>query len=247
MDGLALAGLFVAVLAIVAGQYFEGGQLATLLNGPAFLIVLGGTVGATMLQTPIQHFVRAFKMLPWVFLPPELPMAVTLDKIARWSRVARSSGLLGLEPMVDEEPEYFANKGLGLVVDGHEPEDVRAILQVDMELEEHLYLQSAKVFESMGGYAPTLGIIGAVMGLIHVMGHLTEPDKLGAGIATAFVATIYGICFANLFFLPVANKLKAVIARQSQYREMLIEGLVSIAEGQNPRVIETKLSGYLEH
>lgn len=247
MDGLALAGLFVAVLAIVAGQYFEGGQLATLLNGPAFLIVLGGTVGATMLQTPIQHFVRAFKMLPWVFLPPELPMAVTLDKIARWSRVARSSGLLGLEPMVDEEPEYFANKGLGLVVDGHEPEDVRAILQVDMELEEHLYLQSAKVFESMGGYAPTLGIIGAVMGLIHVMGHLTEPDKLGAGIATAFVATIYGICFANLFFLPVANKLKAVIARQSQYREMLIEGLVSIAEGQNPRVIETKLSAYLEH
>lgn len=247
MDGLALAGLFVAVLAIVAGQYFEGGQLATLLNGSAFLIVLGGTVGATMLQTPIQHFVRAFKMLPWVFLPPELPMAVTLDKIARWSRVARSSGLLGLEPMVDEEPEYFANKGLGLVVDGHEPEDVRAILQVDMELEEHLYLQSAKVFESMGGYAPTLGIIGAVMGLIHVMGHLTEPDKLGAGIATAFVATIYGICFANLFFLPVANKLKAVIARQSQYREMLIEGLVSIAEGQNPRVIETKLSAYLEH
>ncbi len=163
----------------------------------------------------------------------------------RWSEIARREGLLGLEIVVDEEKDAFAKKGMQLLVDGAEPEIIRDILMVELEALESKQLHSAKVFESMGGYAPTIGIIGAVMGLIHVMQNLSDPSKLGAGIATAFVATIYGVGLANLFFIPVAAKLKSQIHAYSQSREMLIEGIAAIAEGENPRNVEIKLQGYL--
>jgi chemotaxis protein MotA len=166
--------------------------------------------------------------------------------MVEWSSAARKQGLLGLEPMLEDITlDDFMRKGLQLVVDGSEPESVRSIMEVELNTREHADTRAAKVFEGMGVYAPTLGIIGAVLGLMAVMQNLADPSKLGHGIGAAFVATVYGIGLANLIFLPVANKLKTVAQSQSQTREMIIEGLVSIAQGDNPRSIETKLQGYL--
>jgi len=150
-----------------------------------------------------------------------------------------------LEAIIEIEPDPFAQKGLQLLVDGNEPESIRSVLEVDVIVRELGDRAAAKVFESMGGYAPTVGILGAVMGLIHVMNNLADPSKLGAGIATAFVATIYGVGLANLILLPVAHKIKSVSALELRYREMLIEGMIAIAEGDNPRAIELKLKGHI--
>ncbi|MCY1448882.1 Chemotaxis protein PomA [compost metagenome] len=166
--------------------------------------------------------------------------------MVNWSLTARKEGLLGLEGIADAEPDNYARKGLQLLVDGAEPEAIRSILEVDFYTQESRDVEASKVFESMGGYAPTIGIIGAVMGLIHVMGNLGDPSQLGNGIAVAFVATIYGVASANLVLLPIAAKLKAIALRQSRYREMLLEGLLSIAEGENPRSIELKLQGFMD-
>jgi chemotaxis protein MotA len=217
-----------------------------LLNGPAALIVLGGTLAACLLQTPMSAFKRAIQIFIWILFPPRIDLAGGIDRVVSWSLTARKEGLLGLESVADSEPDAYSRKGLQLLVDGAEPEAIRSILEVDFMTQESRDIQAAKVFESMGGYAPTVGIIGAVMGLIHVMGNLADPNQLGSGIAVAFVATIYGVASANLILLPVANKLKAVAIRQSRYREMLLEGLLSIAEGENPRSIELKLQGFME-
>ncbi len=245
MDFLSIFGLIVGVSAILVGQYLEGGAISTLVNGPAMLIVLGGTLGAVMLQSPFAVFMRSVRMSTWIFVAPKHQVEKTIDKIVSWSNIARKEGLLGLENIEEREQNLFARKGLQLLIDGSEPENIRTILDVEIETKERFDLQAAKIFESMGGYSPTIGIIGAVLGLIQVMGNLSDPSKLGSGIAVAFVATIYGVAAANLFFIPVANKLKTLIAEQVQYRDMIVEGMVSIAEGDNPRNIETKLLGYL--
>ena len=245
MDSLALIGFFLGLFAILFGQMLEGGQLSALMNGPALLIVLGGTLGATLLQTPLRTFLHAFKLLRWVIVPPVLPFEDGLRRLVNWSATTRKEGLLGLEQLVDREEDLFSRKGLAMLVDGGEPESIRSAMLTDLELQEQRQLQAARVFESLGGYAPTLGIVGAVMGLIQVMGNLSDPSRLGNGIAVAFVATVYGVGFANLLFLPVANKLRSLVLAQSQYREMLIEGIVAIAEGENPRVIENKLAGFV--
>lgn len=245
MDILSLIGLLLGAAAIVVGQYLEGGHLSSLVNGPAILIVLGGTFGAVMLQSPFATFIRGIRMLSWTFLPPRVHHQEAIDKIVSWSHIARKEGLLGLENIEESEIDPFTRKGLQLLVDGSEPENIRNILDVDIFTKEHHDIQAARIFESMGGYAPTLGIVGAVMGLIQVMGNLSDPAKLGSGIAVAFVATIYGVGTANLLFLPIANKLKNIIHTHVQYREIIVEGMVSIAEGENPRNIETKLLGFL--
>lgn len=245
MDILSLIGIAIAFAAILGGNALEGGHLSSLLQITAFLIVGGGTVGAVMLQTPMDIFMKSMKMAGWVIFPPKLAASEAIEKIVNWSNIARKEGLLGLESLAESEPDQFARKGLQLLVDGSEPEAIRSIMEVELSTKEYQDTQAAKVYEGMGGYAPTIGIIGAVMGLIHVMSNLADPSKLGSGIAVAFVATIYGVGFANLFFLPMANKLKALIHDQTQFREMIIEGVVSIAEGENPRNIETKLQGYL--
>ena len=171
-------------------------------------------------------------------------MKDTIKKLVEWSIIARRDGLLGLENATQKEKDRFIRKGIELLVDGNEPEVIRNVLEVELDSRESLDIQATKVFEGMGGYAPTIGILGAVMGLIHVMQNLGDPEKLGGGIATAFVATIYGVGLANLFLLPFANKLKNQIAQRTMYLEMVIEGIVSIAEGENPRHIESKLQGY---
>ena len=244
MDVLSLIGIIMAFVAIIGGNYLEGGHLGALANGPAALIVLGGTVGAALLQSPMSAFKRAMQTVVWILFPPRIDMAGGIDRVVNWSLTARKEGLLGLEGVADTEPDSYSRKGLQLLVDGVEPETIRSVLEVDYLTQESRDIEAAKVFESMGGYAPTIGIIGAVMGLIHVMGNLADPGQLGSGIAVAFVATIYGVASANLVLLPIASKLKAIAMRQSLYREMLLEGILSIAEGENPRSIELKLQGF---
>jgi chemotaxis protein MotA len=209
------------------------------------VIVLGGSIGAVLLQTPMQVFLRAMRMLGMVFLPPKRALEDTIEKLVDWSKVARKDGLLGLEAVVGNETDPFVRKGMQLLVDGNEPDDIRHTLEVELDSRERFDLQAGKVLEAMGGYSPTIGIIGAVMGLIHVMQNLSDPSRLGSGIATAFVATIYGVGLANLFLLPMANKLKAYVIQESHYRELVIEGLVAISEGENPRQIEVRLQGFL--
>lgn len=244
MDILSLIGIIIGFAAILGGNLMEGGHLESLVNGPAFVIVVGGTLGAALLQTPVTTFFHSLRLLGWVLFPPRVKFREDVEKVVEWSSIARREGLLGLEALVDEEKDDFAKKGLQLLVDGSEPEVIRDILEVELMTAETRGIQAAKVFEGMGGYSPTIGIIGAVMGLIHVMQNLSDPSKLGSGIATAFVATIYGVGLANLLFLPVASKLKAQVQAQSHSKEMIIEGIAAIAEGENPRNIEIKLQGY---
>ncbi|MEW6353563.1 MAG: flagellar motor protein [Pseudomonadota bacterium] len=245
MDILSVIGLVLAFGAILGGQVLEGGHISSIMNATALLIVMGGAVGAVMLQSPLPVFMHALKIAGWVFMPPKLAAREAIEKIVNWSTIARKEGLLGLEAVTEGETDLFARKGLQLLVDGSEPEAIRTILDVELEAREHHDMQAAKVYEAMGGYTPTIGIIGAVMGLIHVMGNLADPSSLGSGIAVAFVATIYGVGLANLFLLPFAAKLKTLIEDQTQFRTMIVEGIISIAQGENPRNIETKLQGYI--
>ncbi|MAK66509.1 MULTISPECIES: flagellar motor protein [unclassified Methylophaga] len=245
MDILSILGLLIGFGAIIVGQYLEGGHLDTILNAVALLIVLGGTLGAVMLQTPMNTFIRALKMTVWIFKPPQQSAKRLLDKILDWNQIARREGLLRLEAMAMEETDIFTQKGLQLIADGAEPEIIREILETDLDIMENNDLQAAKVYEAMGGYSPTIGIIGAVLGLIHVMGNLADPSSLGSGIAVAFVATIYGVGLANLLFLPMGNKLKTLVQRRTQLQMMLIDGLISVADGDNPRNIESRLQAYL--
>ncbi len=245
MDILSIVGIVLALVAVLVGAVLKGAGLHALLSSAAFMIVVVGTFAAVLIQTPIKVFKHAFAILPWVFRPPVLKADELIARMVEWSHVARKQGLLGLEPSVEEERDEFLRKGLQLVVDGSEPETIRSILEVELDTREAADNRAAKVFEGMGIYSPTLGIIGAVLGLMAVMQNLADPSKLGHGIAAAFTATVYGIGLANLLFLPVANKLKTVVADQSHVREMIIDGQNSNAQGENPRNIESKLSGYL--
>lgn len=243
MDALSLVGLLIALTAIVLGQYLEGGHLAMLVNGPALLIVAGGTLGATMVQSPPETFVRAMRMLGWVFRPPARDPRKVMQDLLQWCRTARRDGLLGLENLVDTVRYDFARKALQLLIDGNDPVVIRETLQLDSAAREARDLMAARVFESMGGYAPTLGILGAVIGLIHVMNNLTDPALLGQGIGVAFVATIYGVGLANVFLLPAANKLKALVREETRLQDMITIGIVAIADGENPRIVESRLVG----
>ncbi len=246
MDILSIAGLLLAGIAIIAGAILKGAGVQALLSSAAFMIVIVGTMAATCLQTPLNVMRRAFVMLPWVFRPPARAPAAQIGKLVEWSGIARKQGLLGLEPLLRREPDAFLRKGLQLVVDGSAPDTIRSTLEVDMNAREAADLRAAKVFEAMGVYSPTLGIIGAVLGLMAVMQNLADPSKLGHGIAAAFTATVYGIGLANLLFLPMANKLKVAVHSHAHEHEMLIEGLICIAQGDNPRIIESRLRGYLQ-
>lgn len=245
MDTISIIGLLVGVGAIVGGQVLEGGHVGSLLQPTAFVIVLGGTLGAVLLQSPVRIFVTGVKMGRWVFFPPVVSPRQLIEDVIRWGNVARKEGLLSLEGQIATLQDPFTAKGLQLLVDGAEPERLREVLEVEIDAYEKEMKTAAKVWESAGGYSPTIGILGAVMGLIHVMENLSDPSKLGAGIAVAFVATIYGVGVANLIFLPISKKLMVNIARLVSYREMYVDGLVGIANGDNPRLIESRLQGYL--
>ncbi len=246
MDKLTLLGLMIGLLGILTGQILEGSDLSILFQGAAFLIVFGGTLGAVMVQCPSKVFISAIKMGKWAFVEPKLNERALLRQLSGWGTLARKEGMLALEGRIFTVNDPFLKKGLQLLVDGNNAENIRAVLDVDIHRLQQLRWQSARVWEAAAGYSPTIGIIGAVLGLMHVMQNLAEPSKLGAGIAVAFVSTIYGVAFANLLFLPIANKLKAIIMRQGDIYEMMVDGLTGIANGDNPRLTELKLQGYIE-
>lgn len=245
MDKISIAGLLLGLVAIIGGQILEGGHVGSLVQPTALLIVLGGTLGAVLLQSPLHVFKRGLLMIKWVWVPPVIEQKRAIDQILQWSQLSRREGLLALENHLPGIKDDFTRKGLQLLVDGADPERIRELLEVDIDTFEEEWRQAAKVWESAGGYSPTIGILGAVMGLIHVMENLSDPTKLGPGIAVAFVATIYGVGLANLIYLPIAGKLKYYISRMVSAREMMIDGLVGIAVGDNPRIIESRLRGYL--
>ena len=245
MDKISVLGLLIGLLAIVGGQLLEGGHVGSLGQPTALLIVVGGTLGAVMLQSPFATFKRGMNMVRWVWFQPIVDHQRLIQQIANWSHVSRREGLLALEGIINQLKDDFARKGLQLLVDGAEPERLREVLEVEINTFEDEMKLSARIWEAAGGYSPTIGILGAVMGLIHVMENLSDPSKLGAGIAVAFVATIYGVGLANLVYLPIASKLKAHIGRLVVQREMIVDGLVGIANGDNPRIIESRLKGYI--
>jgi len=245
MDRLSVIGALLAVGALLGGSVLKGAGLSGLWSPAAFVIVVVGTVAAILLQTPMKTFKRALKIVRWVFQPPAHDRTAVIAKIVEWSGTARRQGLLGLEAEVQNQPDPFLRKGLQMVVDGLEPESVRQMLEIELHGQARSDLDAAKVFEGMGIYAPTLGIIGAVLGLMAVMKNLADPSMLGHGIAAAFTATIYGIGIANLAMLPIASKLKGLIHHQTNEREMMVEGLIAIAQGENPRNIEARLNGFV--
>ena len=245
MDILSIIGLILAIAALMGGSVLKGAGLSGLWSPAAFVIVIIGTIAAILVHVRPHVARRALSILKWLFVPPPDRRQELLGHIVDWSNMVRKQGLLGLEPMIEEQYDPFVRKGMQMLVDGMEPDAIRRILEIDIENREEHDTAAAKMFESMGVYAPTLGIIGAVLGLMAVMKNLQDPSKLGHGIAAAFTATIYGIASANLLFLPVAAKLKSVIAYNSREREMIIEGLIAIAHGENPRNIETSLAGFV--
>jgi chemotaxis protein MotA len=245
MDRLSVIGIVLAIAAITGGSVLKGAGLSGLWSPAAFVIVILGTIASILVQTPIHTFKRALAIFRWVFQPPPSDRRATIAQLVEWSTTARKQGLLGLEQQVQNLQDPFLRKGLQMVVDGVEPESIRQMLEIEMHGQSSRDLAAAKVYEGMGIYAPTLGIIGAVLGLMAVMKNLADPSKLGHGIAAAFTATIYGIGTANLALLPIASKLKGLVNSQTEEREMIVEGLIAIAQGENPRNIEARLSGYL--
>lgn len=245
MDRLSVIGTILALASILLGSVLKGAGLASLWSPAAFVIVFAGTFAAILIQTSMPTFQRSMKIVRWVFQPPVQDRRAVITQIVDWSTTARKQGLLGLEAQVQEQPDPFLRKGLQMVVDGVEPEAIRQMLEIELHGQSSRDTAAAKVWEGMGIYSPTLGIIGAVLGLIAVMKNLADPSKLGQGIAAAFTATIYGIGAANLALLPIASKLKGVINAQTEEREMIVEGLIAIAQGENPRNIEARLNGYV--
>ena len=244
MDKLSIIGLAVAIIAITLGYSLEGGMVSGLIDGPALIIVLGGTLGAVMLQSQLATFKKALGVFKWVFVPPFYDTQAGIEQIKSWPSTARQKGYLALEEqaLVSEDP--YAAKGLSLLIDGSHEQRLRDTLEIELMLERERLLDAARVYEAMGGYAPTIGILGAVLGLIQAMAYISEPDKLGAGVATAFLATIYGVGFANLLFLPVANKLKQAIEEKMLYHELIAEGIMAMQQGETPANIELKLEAY---
>ncbi|SDK30356.1 chemotaxis protein MotA [Methylophilus rhizosphaerae] len=245
MDWGSLAGLVIALAGLVLGQTIEGGHLKSLMQPAAFAVVVLGTVGAVLLQTELKLFIKGVRMLRWVFVRPQDDRQKLAIRINQWSLQARKESVLSLENLIHRERDPFVRKGLQLLVDGTPADRIREVCAIDMYYFEAQERDAIKVWSAAGGYAPTVGILGAVLGLIHVMENLSDPAKIGSGIAVAFVATIYGVALANLVFLPIANKLKSHVQHEMSRREMLLNAWVSIARGDNPKLVSERLEAYL--
>lgn len=245
MDKATLAGLFLALGGIVVGLLLEGGNLGQVVQPTAAMIVFGGTFGAVLIQFPLTVVLNAFRRLAHVFQEPGETARATIDALVKYANQARRQGIVSLDTELPNIRDPFLRRALMLAVDGTEPQELRKIMELVLDNQEEQEEKIPQVFESAGGFSPTIGIIGAVLGLIQVMQHLDKIDEVGKGIAVAFVATIYGVGAANLFFLPCAGKLKIRIRNEQVLREMTLEGVVSILEGMNPRMLEAKLLGFL--
>ncbi len=245
MDIASIGGLALALIGILAGMMIEGGNIGQIIKPTAALIVVGGTAGAVMLQFPLNIFIAALKALMKVFLHKGADGEAILQQIVGFANKARKSGIVSLDADLESISDPFLKQALGLAVDGTESSEVRKIMELELENKSEIEEKIPAVFEAAGGYSPTVGIIGAVLGLIQVMKNLDNIDEVGRGIATAFVATIYGVGVANLICLPAAGKLKFRHREETMIKEMMLEGVLSIVDGMNPRMIETKLRTFL--
>ena len=247
MDKATWGGIALASGGIVAGLLIEGGRLSQVVQPTAALIVFGGTCGAVLIQFPLPVVLSAFKRLRQVFIEPKRDPEGMVNELVRYAHQARRDGIVSLDASLQDVEDLFLKRALMLAVDGTEPLELRQIMELELDNHAEHEEKIPQVFESAGGFAPTVGIIGAVMGLIQVMQHLDKIDEVGRGIAVAFVATIYGVGSANLFLLPAAGKLRIRIREEQLIREMTLEGVISILEGINPRMLETKLLGFLSN
>jgi chemotaxis protein MotA len=245
MDFASIGGIALALIGILAGMTMEGGNITQITQPTAAMIVIGGTLGAVMLQFPMNILLGALKAIVKVFLHKGSNGEATLAQIVAFANKARKSGIVSLDADLPGITDPFLKQALMLAIDGTEPSEVRAIMQLELDNKSEIEEKIPAVFEAAGGYSPTVGIIGAVLGLIQVMKNLANIDEVGRGIATAFVATIYGVALANILFLPAAGKLKFRHREEQMIKEMMLEGVISILEGLNPRMIETKLRTYL--
>lgn len=243
-DLATFAGLALAAVGIFGGLLLEGGTLHDVTQLTAALIVLGGTAGAVMVTTPKHLLKSSIKRLPIIFWQEESSAGAVIQEVQIFAIKARRSGLISLDAEVDGLKNRFLQKALMLAIDGTDLKEVRRLMEIEMVAAEQYGEAEAKVFESAGGYAPTVGIIGAILGLIQVMKHLEDLEAVGHGIAVAFVATVYGVGLANLFLLPAASKLKARLRHDIQIKELALEGVIAIAEGLHPRMIESKLEPF---
>ena len=246
MDKASIGGVLLAVLGIVAGLLLEGGNLGQIFQPTAAMIVFGGTMGAVLLQFPLRTVIGAFRRLAHVFFTPQDETQNLIQTLVGFANKARRSGVVSLDADLKSIDEPFLRQALTLAVDGSEPAELRKIMSLSLDSRAEGDERLPAVFESAGGFSPTIGILGAVLGLIQVMQHLDRIEEVGKGIAVAFVATIYGVGAANLFFLPAAGKLRIRVRDEQQRRELMLEGVISILEGINPRMLEVKLSGFLE-
>lgn len=244
MDKSSVIGVAIALGGILLGLMLEGGHMAQILQPTAAMIVFGGTFGAVMIQFPLRVIIAATMRLGQVFVDKSKDPNLMIQEIVGYAQKARREGIVSLDSDLENIRDPFLKKSLMLAVDGTEPQEIRKMMELELdnqsEHEDHL----PRVFESAGGFAPTIGIIGAVLGLIQVMQHLDDISEVGRGIAVAFVATIYGVGSANLFLLPASGKIKIRIRQEQILREMMLEGVISILEGMNPRMLETKLLGF---
>jgi chemotaxis protein MotA len=244
MDKSSFAGIFIALGGILLGLILEGGKLTQILQPTAAIIVFGGTLGAVMLQFPLRVVFLAFRSLGGVFFDRSRGPQSLIGEIVGYAHKARKEGIVSLDSELEAIQDPFLKKTLMLAIDGTEPQEIRKMMELELDNQAEHDDNIPRVFESAGGFSPTIGIIGAVLGLIQVMQHLDDIGEVGRGIAVAFVATIYGVGAANLFFLPVSGKIKMRMRQEQTRREMVLEGVISILEGMNPRMIETKLMGF---
>jgi chemotaxis protein MotA len=245
VDKSSVSGIVLAVGGILAGLLLEGGNLRQILQPTAAMIVFGGTLGAVMLQFPLPVVLLALQPLGSVFGSPRQNSQEMIQRLVQYAQKARRDGIVSLDADLPAIEDSFLKKSLMLAVDGTEAQELRKIMELELDNQAEYEEQVPQVFESAGGFAPTIGIIGAVLGLIQVMQHLDRIEEVGKGIAVAFVATIYGVASANLLYLPVAGKMRLRIREEQIAREMTLEGVASILEGMNPRMLETKLLGFL--
>lgn len=245
MDIASIGGIILAIAGILTGMMVEGGSISQITQPTAAMIVIGGTVGAVMLQFPMNIFIAALKQAMKIFVSRSSDGEAIVAQLVKFANKARRSGIISLDQDLPGIEDPFLKQALMLAIDGTEPSEVRKIMQMEIDIKSEMEEKIPQVFEAAGGYSPTVGIIGAVIGLIQVMQHLNNIDEVGRGIAVAFVATIYGVALANLIFLPAAGKLKIRHREEQMMKEMMLEGVISILEGMNPRMIETKLRTFL--
>ncbi|MGH9585344.1 MAG: flagellar motor protein [Acidobacteriaceae bacterium] len=246
MDTGSITGVILALAGIIAGLLLEGGHIGQVLQPTAAMIVFGGTAVAVMLQFPMKTVLAAARRLIRVFFYRAGTGEEIVKQLVGFANKARRSGIVSLDQDLAEIEDPFLKQAVMLAVDGTEPSELRRIMELQIDNQNELEEKIPAVFESAGGFSPTIGIIGAVLGLIQVMQHLDHIDEVGRGIAVAFVATIYGVAAANLFFLPAAGKLRMRLRQEQMLKEMMLEGVASILEGMNPRILEIKLMGFLE-